>query len=224
MYSSGTPRAAIPGQNHFVPDTGYTMQTPADCSRILAASGRHTPDQWYAPFGSPPGSVAGYDASSDGSKVKKAGKRSTYKHIPHRDKPPHLVQRRNARERRRVQAVNNAFVRPRRHIPHENKNKRLSKVKTLRIAIDYISQLQQMIKDHDAGITNPYQPAPMARSRRVAFSRRPDHASRANAPGGSNGPGYEVNQFGDFSKENTKLWINMNFVSVRVRRTTKYNI
>ena len=51
-----------------------------------------------------------------------------YKHVPHCEKPPQLVQRRNARERRRVQAVNNAFVRLRRYIPYENKHKRLSKV------------------------------------------------------------------------------------------------
>ena len=54
---------------------------------------------------------------------------NVYKHVPHRDKPPQLVQRRNARERRRVQAVNNAFVRLRRYIPYENKHKRLSKVR-----------------------------------------------------------------------------------------------
>jgi len=53
-----------------------------------------------------------------------------YKHVPHRDKPPHLVARRNARERRRVQAVNSAFLRLRRHLPHPvtGKHKRLSKV------------------------------------------------------------------------------------------------
>jgi len=56
--------------------------------------------------------------------------RTAYKHIPHRDKPPHLVARRNARERRRVQAVNAAFIRLRRHLPHPvvGKHKRLSKV------------------------------------------------------------------------------------------------
>ena len=56
--------------------------------------------------------------------------RTAYKHIPHRDKPPHLVARRNARERRRVQAVNSAFLRLRRHLPHPvvGKHKRLSKV------------------------------------------------------------------------------------------------
>jgi len=46
---------------------------------------------------------------------------NAYRHIPHREKPPHLVARRNARERRRVHAVNLAFVRLRRAVPFENK-------------------------------------------------------------------------------------------------------
>lgn len=45
---------------------------------------------------------------------------STYKHVPHRDKPPQLVARRNARERRRVQAVNSAFSRLRKVVPIGN--------------------------------------------------------------------------------------------------------
>lgn len=60
-------------------------------------------------------------------KPRKSGKGS-YKHVPHREKPPHLVARRNARERRRVQAVNTAFSRLRKCVPTENRNKRLSKV------------------------------------------------------------------------------------------------
>ena len=62
---------------------------------------------------------------------------SCYKHVPHREKPPQLVQRRNARERRRVQAVNNAFVRLRRYIPYENKHKRLSKVNAEEMHCEY---------------------------------------------------------------------------------------
>jgi hypothetical protein len=45
---------------------------------------------------------------------------ATYKHIPHRDKPPQLVARRNARERRRVQAVNSAFSRLRKVVPMDS--------------------------------------------------------------------------------------------------------
>ncbi|XP_052251826.1 transcription factor 15-like [Dreissena polymorpha] len=85
---------------------------------------------------------------------KRSGKVS-YKHIPHSEKPPHLVAKRNARERRRVETVNNAFVRLRRHVPIEAKNKRLSKVKTLRYAIDYIKQLTIMIKEHDKQYGSP---------------------------------------------------------------------
>ncbi len=63
-------------------------------------------------------------------------------YVPHRNKPANIVSRRNARERRRVQAVNNAFKTLRSYIPYENRNKRLSKVKTLQKAIDYIHHLQ----------------------------------------------------------------------------------
>ena len=81
--------------------------------------------------------------------LKRKTSKSNYKHIPHREKPTHLVARRNARERRRVQAVNSAFVRLRKSVPVENRNKRLSKVKTLHRAIEYIAALQDLIKEAD---------------------------------------------------------------------------
>uniref|UniRef100_T1JCI1 BHLH domain-containing protein n=1 Tax=Strigamia maritima TaxID=126957 RepID=T1JCI1_STRMM len=80
----------------------------------------------------------------------KKGFKSVYKHVPHKDKPPHLVARRNARERRRVQAVNSAFAKLRKCVPVENRNKRLSKVKTLQKAIEYISHMQDMIDAADS--------------------------------------------------------------------------
>lgn len=43
-----------------------------------------------------------------------------YVHVPHRDKPPQVVAKRNARERRRVQAVNSAFIRLRKAVPLDN--------------------------------------------------------------------------------------------------------
>lgn len=42
------------------------------------------------------------------------------KHVPHKDKPPQSVARRNARERRRVEAVNNAFLELRKVVPIHN--------------------------------------------------------------------------------------------------------
>ena len=48
-------------------------------------------------------------------------KKSNYKHVPHREKPLQVVAKRNARERRRVQAVNQAFIQLRKAIPIESK-------------------------------------------------------------------------------------------------------
>lgn len=82
-----------------------------------------------------------------GSKQSKS--KPSYKHIPHSQKPPHLVAKRNARERRRVQAVNQAFYKLRKCVPIENRNKRVSKVKTLQRAIDYIRKMERILEEHD---------------------------------------------------------------------------
>lgn len=61
--------------------------------------------------------------------------------------------RRNERERNRVRMINMTFARLRQHIPDgycKNKNKKLSKVDTLRGAIDYINGLQDLLDEHDA--------------------------------------------------------------------------
>jgi hypothetical protein len=79
--------------------------------------------------GSLPTTERGSDVSSKNRFPRNRGKprtkktrvsSATYKHVPHRDKPPQLVARRNARERRRVQAVNSAFSRLRKVVPIGN--------------------------------------------------------------------------------------------------------
>lgn len=75
------------------------------------------------------------------------GKKQLRPAANHKEKEPHLVARRNARERRRVQLVNDGFVRLRRKIPTEPRNKKLSKVKTLRSAINYIMHLQETLNE-----------------------------------------------------------------------------
>ncbi|XP_067636115.1 achaete-scute complex protein T4 [Eurosta solidaginis] len=66
------------------------------------------------------------------------------------------VQRRNARERNRVKQVNNSFARLRQHIPQtiitdllkgggRGPHKKISKVDTLRIAVEYIRRLQDLV-------------------------------------------------------------------------------
>ena len=52
-------------------------------------------------------------------------KKSSYKHVPHSEKPAHVVEKRNARERRRVHAVNLAYVKLRKAIPFENNVRKL---------------------------------------------------------------------------------------------------
>jgi len=81
----------------------------------------------------------------------------------HHQPPPGAVARRNARERNRVKQVNNGFATLRQHIPLSvsssyasanaqsggRSNKKLSKVETLRMAVDYIRSLQQLLSMDD---------------------------------------------------------------------------
>ncbi|KAF7275739.1 hypothetical protein GWI33_011317, partial [Rhynchophorus ferrugineus] len=58
--------------------------------------------------------------TDDESKPSRENNAKTYKHVPHKDRPQQAVERRNARERKRVQAVNTAFVKLRNAIPIQN--------------------------------------------------------------------------------------------------------
>ncbi|KAI4503853.1 hypothetical protein M0802_001256 [Mischocyttarus mexicanus] len=86
-----------------------------------------------------------------------------YGTVPHQ---PASVARRNARERNRVKQVNNGFATLRQHIPpnvaqtlsgsttgtHGGSragSKKLSKVETLRMAVEYIRCLQRLLDEHD---------------------------------------------------------------------------
>lgn len=74
--------------------------------------------------------------------------------------PPIAVARRNARERNRVKQVNNGFATLRQHIPNSiaaafesnstrGGNKKLSKVETLRMAVEYIRSLEDILASDD---------------------------------------------------------------------------
>lgn len=63
-----------------------------------------------------------------------------------RYKDEQILAKRNARERGRVRAVNNAFSRLRLVVPAiAHRNKRVSKVKTLQKAIQYIMDLENLL-------------------------------------------------------------------------------
>lgn len=72
---------------------------------------------------------------------------STY--IPHALQTKEKVQKRNTRERTRVQAVNLEFKRLRWLLPVSNRGKRISKENILKYAILYINALRDMIRKHD---------------------------------------------------------------------------
>ena len=134
----------------------------------------------------PPGS----DTGSEGAGVKKAGSKRPAEatisppegsesplrckrrldfarlglHRPH----PGQVTRRNERERNRVKHINNSFLKLQQRLPSlpgatpsaNKKNKKLSKVDTLRGAIQYIEQLQRLLQEHDtlmAGYSSHHQ-------------------------------------------------------------------
>lgn len=87
-----------------------------------------------------------------------AKKKFTYNNMPYGEQLP-SVARRNARERNRVKQVNNGFANLRQHIPQtvinnlssggRGASKKLSKVDTLRIAVEYIRGLQDLLDASD---------------------------------------------------------------------------
>lgn len=63
--------------------------------------------------------------------------------------------RRNARERRRVHTVNQAFNRLKAFIPTlKQKTKRVSKLKILKAAIDYVYDLQDILADYESDLVD----------------------------------------------------------------------
>ncbi|XP_028812895.1 achaete-scute homolog 1b [Denticeps clupeoides] len=71
---------------------------------------------------------------------------------PHR---PGAVARRNERERNRVKQVNVGFQSLRQHVPRGPANRKMSKVETLRSAVEYIRALQRIVDEHDAVGASP---------------------------------------------------------------------
>ncbi|XP_072494406.1 achaete-scute homolog 2 [Notamacropus eugenii] len=61
------------------------------------------------------------------------------------------VARRNERERNRVKLVNLGFQTLRQHVPNGAASRKMSKVETLRSAVQYIRALQQLLAQQDAG-------------------------------------------------------------------------
>ncbi|XP_035431959.1 achaete-scute complex protein T3 [Spodoptera frugiperda] len=86
-------------------------------------------------------------------------KKKSYLHQPYPTQPA-SVARRNARERNRVKQVNNGFAALRQHIPSavsaalaggRGSSRKLSKVDTLRLAVEYIKSLKRLLEESEEG-------------------------------------------------------------------------
>ncbi|XP_060072858.1 achaete-scute homolog 3-like [Ylistrum balloti] len=71
---------------------------------------------------------------------------------------PNCIGKRNERERERVRCVNEGYTRLREHLPLERKDKRISKVDTLRKAIDYIKHLEDILAQDDSEHNHSFTP------------------------------------------------------------------
>ncbi|XP_013185758.1 achaete-scute complex protein T3 [Amyelois transitella] len=89
-------------------------------------------------------------------------KKKSYLHQPYPAQPA-SVARRNARERNRVKQVNNGFAQLRQHIPSavtaalaggRGSSRKLSKVDTLRLAVEYIKSLKRLLEEGEEGCSD----------------------------------------------------------------------
>lgn len=128
-------------------------------------------------------------------------KKMSYAHMGPYATQPASVQRRNARERNRVKQVNNGFANLRQHIPADvitaltnggrGASKKLSKVDTLKLAVEYIRRLQDLLDENDSetGSTSThslsssssyYTPSPTQHSPSIQNSIPPPPCSEAS--------------------------------------------
>lgn len=98
------------------------------------------------------------------------------------------VARRNERERNRVQLVNHGFNALRQHVPQSGQ-KKLSKVETLRSAVDYIRELQELLELTRARqeVTDATEYCPPKENRAPRGGCRVSLLDSASSPGSSSG-------------------------------------
>lgn len=120
--------------------------------------------------------VTSNDLKMQNCKRSKMYQTTPYGTVPHQ---PASVARRNARERNRVKQVNNGFATLRQHIPQSVAqalggntagthggsragSKKLSKVETLKMAVEYIRSLQSMLDDEGSEMGSAASPSPVS--------------------------------------------------------------
>ena len=142
-----------------------------------------------------------------GAMTNRGGRKNSTGMIPHPTlgypvlpPQPAKVQRRNARERNRVKQVNCGFDHLRSHIPSAAKHKKMSKVDTLRHAVDYIQNLQKMLSSTE----EPGNPCMVSTSPASPMSRASPDNSEAVAKQKSPSP-VSSNDIFEANQMQTKL-------------------
>jgi achaete-scute complex protein len=108
-------------------------------------------------------------------------KRKSAKSLPASARKASSVARRNERERNRVKQVNQGFERLRQHVPNGTKNKKMSKVDTLRSALEYIKYMQELLDATDPDKEPSERPAlplpPLLQTDTEGENSSPTHSS-----------------------------------------------
>ena len=99
------------------------------------------------------------DNSTENATSPPPSKRRRRVHVPHKERPTELVHRRNARERNRVHAVNDAYRSLCSRLPVEYRYRGtrsvLPKVDIIKGAIDYIQYLSNILEGHTPRVLQP---------------------------------------------------------------------
>lgn len=126
--------------------------------------------------------------------------------VPYPGQQSASVVRRNARERNRVKQVNNGFAKLRQHIPMKvisalsNTNgrgasKKLSKVDTLKLAVEYIKSLQSVLEGKNNKLIMPdHLNYSSGHSSEVSVSPTPSYASSDTSLIGGNNNSYQIKE------------------------------
>ncbi|XP_011313760.1 achaete-scute complex protein T3 [Fopius arisanus] len=143
------------------------------------------------------GGVTSNDLKMQNCKRSKMYQTTPYGTVPHQ---PASVARRNARERNRVKQVNNGFATLRQHIPQSVAqalggntagthggsragSKKLSKVETLKMAVEYIRSLQRLLDDESSETSSAPSTSPSPLSSTCGSTSRIDmHTSELHSP------------------------------------------
>ena len=103
-----------------------------------------TPNTSFSPMTSP--SNTSSSSSVDSSDLASSRPKRKRPYVPHLQRKPEVVVKRNARERRRMGNLQGAFRTLQKHLPYiKYSSKRIPKEKILRLATDYIKHLQVLL-------------------------------------------------------------------------------